>query len=275
MAGFVARRTFGGGARQRKAISGDTTIAKDLRCNEQIRISPIRLIDEENNQIGIVDVKESIARARGVGLDLVEVDPNSRPPVCRIMDYGKWKYSQRKKEQKSKSHRHETELKEIRIKTPKIGDHDLSIKVTHAREFLDRGDRVQFTLRFRGRELAHLDEGRRIFEHIKKDLSVIARIDQDFRYEGKRITMTLAPIGMAVPNKKPAFGAKKASSKLAGTAAPGAAPGPLAAARAAVQAASATAAPAAQPAPTPAAPAPQPAPTAAASSTAPNANNGQ
>jgi translation initiation factor IF-3 len=180
-------------------------LEKNLRCNEQIRISPIRLIDENDGQIGIVDVRDAMARAREAGLDLVEVAPQSRPPVCRIMDYGKWKYAQRKKEQKSKSHRKETELKEIRIKTPKIGDHDLEIKIQHAREFIERGDRVQFTLRFRGRELAHMDEGKRIFGHIKETLATLCRVDQDYRYEGKRITMTLAPIGSqpTLPAGKP------------------------------------------------------------------------
>ena len=177
-----------------------------MRCNEQIRISPIRLIDEDGKEVGIVEVREAISRARDAGIDLVEVAPQSKPPVCRIMDYGKWKYAQNKKEQKSKAHRHETQLKEIRIKTPKIGEHDLQIKVSHAKEFLQRGDRVQFTLRFRGRELAHLDEGKRIFDQIKTNLGELAKVDQDYRYEGKRITMTLAPAGkkLAPPPSKPA-----------------------------------------------------------------------
>ncbi len=130
-------------------------------------------------------------------MDLVEVAPQSQPPVCRIMDYGKWMYAQRKKEQKAKAHRHETELKEIRIRTPKIGEHDLGIKVNRAREFLERGDRVQFTLRFRGRELAHIDEGQRIFDHIKTVLEDVSKVDQNYRFEGRRLTMTLAPGGKA------------------------------------------------------------------------------
>jgi translation initiation factor IF-3 len=156
--------------------------------------------------VGIVETREAMDRARRVGLDLVEVAPQSRPPVCRIMDYGKWKYAQRKKEQKSKSHRKETELKEIRIKTCKIGDHDLQIKVNHARGFLSRGDRVQFTLRFRGRELAHMEEGRKVFGSIKAELALVGKVDQDVRSEGKRITMVLAPVGAAAAPKpgKPA-----------------------------------------------------------------------
>jgi len=160
-----------------------------------------------------VDTKESLAKARTAGLDLVEVDPHSRPPVCRIMDYGKWKYAQRKKEAKSKAHRHETELKEIRIKTPKIGDHDLGIKIVHAKDFLSRGDRVQFTLRFRGRELAHVDEGKRIFDSIKTALAEVAKVEQDWRYEGKRLTMTLAPGAAKKPTSAPSGAAKPASPK--------------------------------------------------------------
>ncbi|MFP4106563.1 MAG: translation initiation factor IF-3 [Phycisphaerae bacterium] len=169
--------------------------------NERIRISPVRLIDEENNQLGIVSVQEAQAKAREADMDLVEVAPNSRPPVCRIMNYGKYKYEQRKKEQKSKAHRHETELKEVRIKTPKIGEHDLMIKVKRARKFLERGDRVQFSLRFRGRELAHIDEGRRIFNEVIESLSDVSKVDSHPRFESRRMTMMLAPQGNKGGNK--------------------------------------------------------------------------
>jgi len=165
-----------------------------LRRNHQIRISPIRLIDENQEQAGIVDTRDAQARAREAGLDLVEVSPTARPPVCRIMDFGKFKYEQKKKDQKAKARRHETELKEVRIKTPKIGDHDLGIKIKRAEDFLSRGDRVQFSLRFRGRELAHIDEGRNIFEKIKTSLAEIAKVDQNYRFEARRLTMTLAPL---------------------------------------------------------------------------------
>ena len=181
-----------------------TTIAQNLRCNERIRISPIRLIDENDQQIGIVEVADALARARQAGLDLVEVAPLAKPPVCRIMDYGKWKYAQRKKERKGRTHRHETELKEIRIKTPKIGEHDLTIKVSHARDFLARGDRVQFVLRFRGRELAHIDEGQKVFARITENLADVSKVEQGFRREGRRITMLLIPGGGKKPAAKPA-----------------------------------------------------------------------
>jgi translation initiation factor IF-3 len=179
--------------RGRRAVFRRQTIAKNLRRNGQIRVSPIRLIDANDQQIGIVDVRDALQQAQEAGLDLVEVAPQSSPPVCRIMDYGKWMYTQRKKEQKARAHRHEAGLKEIRIKTPKIGEHDLEIKVNRARTFLERGDRVQFTLRFRGRELAHIDEGRRIFEGIKATLQDVAKVDQNYRFEGRRLTMALAP----------------------------------------------------------------------------------
>jgi translation initiation factor IF-3 len=159
------------------------------------------LIDENDEQIGIVEVKEAQSRAREAGLDLVEVAPNARPPVCRIMDYGKWKYAQNKKDRKARAQRHEQELKGIRIKTPKIGEHDLGIKIQHARDFLSRGDRVQFELRFRGRELAHVDEGQRIFERIKQELAEVAQVDRDYRFEGRRLTMMLAPTKKNQPQK--------------------------------------------------------------------------
>lgn len=169
--------------------------------NHRIRISPIRLIDENNEQVGIVETKDAQQRAQEAGLDLVEVAPNSRPPVCRIMDYGKWKYSESKKQRKAKAQRHETEMKQVRIRTPKIGEHDLKIKVDRARKFLERGDRVQFSLRFRGRELAHVDEGYRVFERIQEQLGELAKTERPTRREGRRITLMLAPQG-----KKPAKG---------------------------------------------------------------------
>jgi len=178
-----------------KKFLRSTAISKDLRTNHRIRISPIRLIDQNDKQIGIVETRDAIRMAMEVGYDLVEVAPMAKPPVCRIMDFGKYKYALNKKQQKAKAHRHETELKEVRIRTPKIGAHDLEIKLSQARKFLDRGDRVQFSLRFRGRELAHTDEGMAIFEQIRKALGDVAKVDQPAKFEGKRITMMLATLG--------------------------------------------------------------------------------
>jgi len=169
-----------------------------------IRVPSVRLIDENNQQVGIIDTRDALQKARDAGMDLVEVAPQSSPPVCRIMDFGKWMYQQRKKEQKAKAHRHETELKEIRIRTPKIGEHDLGIKIQRARDFLGRGDRVQFTLRFRGRELAHIDEGQKVFQTIRTSLEDISKVDQHYRFEGRRMTMTLAPGVAPAKAAKPA-----------------------------------------------------------------------
>jgi len=201
-----------------KNEQGELTISKSLRRNERIRVSPIRLIDQDDEQLGIVEVADALARARDAGLDLVEVAPQSRPPVCRIMDYGKFMYAQQKKERQSRAQRHESELKEIRIRTPKIGDHDLMIKVNRAHEFLARGDRVQFSLRFRSRELAHIDIGIEVFKRIKESLSDIVKIERDVRREGRRITMLLAP----APGKAAAKQPEK--PKAAATAEPKAAP---------------------------------------------------
>ena len=196
------------------------TISKSLRRNERIRVSPIRLIDQDDEQLGIVEVADALARARDAGLDLVEVAPQSRPPVCRIMDYGKFMYAQQKKERQSRAQRHESELKEIRIRTPKIGDHDLMIKVNRAHEFLARGDRVQFSLRFRSRELAHIDIGIEVFQRIKESLSDIVKIERDVRREGRRITMLLAP----APGKAAAKPAEKPKAEATASAPPAEAP---------------------------------------------------
>jgi len=195
-----------------------------LRRNERIRISPIRLIDDSDNQLGIVDTSEALAKARKLGMDLVEVAPQAKPPVCRIMDYGKWKYNQQKKEQKAKAHRHDTELKQVRIRTPKIGDHDLEIKVNRARSFLSRGDRVQFTLMFRGRELAHIEEGRKVFQRIAEQLEDIAKVDRHVRREGRRIVITFSPTAHAASANTGARPAASAKPSPAARPAPSAEP---------------------------------------------------
>ncbi|MCP4376311.1 MAG: translation initiation factor IF-3 [bacterium] len=171
----------------------DTRNNNELRRNDRIRVSPVRLIDQDEEPIGVVPLSDAQAMAREAGLDLVEVVPTATPPVCRILDYGKYKYDLAKKQRQAKAHRHETELKEVRIKTPKIDTHDLMIKVERARRFLLRGDRVQFSLRFRGRELAHIDEGQRIFQQVEDALQDCGKVDRN-RREGRRITMLIAPL---------------------------------------------------------------------------------
>src|SRR6185295_17041968 len=161
--------------------------------NEQIRISPIRLINDKEEQVGIVPTAEALKMAREAALDLVEVAPTARPPVCRIMDYGKWMYQQQKKEDKSRSNSKGGQLKELKIKTVRIGDHDLEIKINHARDFLKEGNKVQFTLQFKGREMAHIDLGRDIFTKIKTELWQVSKIERDNKMEGKRMILVLQP----------------------------------------------------------------------------------
>src|SRR5688500_18012561 len=131
--------------------------------------------------------------AREAGMDLVEVAPNARPPVCRIMDYGKWRYQQQKKEDKSRASSRAGQLKELKLRTVKIGDHDLGIKINHAREFLKENNKVQFTLQFRGREIDHMDLGRDIFNKIKTERWPVSKVERDTRLEGRRMTLVLQP----------------------------------------------------------------------------------
>jgi translation initiation factor IF-3 len=131
--------------------------------------------------------------AREAGLDLVEVAPTARPPVCKILDYGKWRYQQQKKVDKSRSSAKAGQLKELKLKTVKIGEHDLMIKINHAREFLKEGNKVQFTLQFKGREMAHQELGRDIFVKIKSELFMVSKVERDSKMEGRRMTLVLQP----------------------------------------------------------------------------------
>ena len=131
--------------------------------------------------------------AREADLDLVEVAPTARPPVCRIMDYGKWRYQQQKKEDKSRANSRGGRLKQLNIDTVRIGDHDLLIKMNHACEFLKEGNKVQFTLRFKGREMAHLDLGRLLMNKVKQELFLVSKVERDAKMEGRRMTLVLQP----------------------------------------------------------------------------------
>ena len=144
--------------------------------------------------MGIVDRYEAISRARKVGLDLVEVAPTSDPPVCRIMDYGKWLYQQKRKvrEAHKKHQYHTTTLKEIRLR-PETEKHDLDVKLNHAREFLQKGHKVQFTVFFRGRQMLHKDHGYTILEQITQSLQDLAKVERPSRMSGRRMTLLVAP----------------------------------------------------------------------------------
>jgi translation initiation factor IF-3 len=164
-----------------------------FRHNRQIRISPVRLIDQNDEMVGVVPTDQALRMAQDAGLDLVEVAPNVRPPVCKILDYGKWKYQQQKKEDKQRASQRHTTLKEVKIRTTKIDQHDLMIKITHAREFLEDGHKVQFSLQYRGREMAHQELGLELMNRVKRELFMFSKVEQDFRMMGRRGTMVLAP----------------------------------------------------------------------------------
>ena len=176
-----------------RSLSGALAISQHgLRCNEQIRIPKVRLINEDNTQAGIVSTAEALRLAREVGLDLVEVSPQADPPVCRIMDYGKWKYKQRKKEQKAHAAPHQ-QLKELRIRSVKIDQHDQVTTLNKAKKFLEDGHKVQFNLMFRGREMHHVDLGRQILDRFRHDLETLSKVEREPRLEGKRMILILSP----------------------------------------------------------------------------------
>ena len=160
------------------------------RINEQIRVTPVRVVDSDGTQLGILATEEAMEHARQADLDLVEVAPKEQPPVCRIMDYGKYKYQQKKRQHKG--HAHQTKIKEIRVR-PKTGDHDLTVKVNKAREFLDHKDKVIVTVVFRGREMAHIEEGRRVINGILEQLEGISKVESPPTQHGRRLMCTLAP----------------------------------------------------------------------------------
>jgi translation initiation factor IF-3 len=160
------------------------------RINEQIRVSPIRVIASDGAQLGVLTTDEALRQARAEELDLVEVAPAERPPVCRIMDYGKFKYQQKKRQHKG--HSHQVKIKEIRVR-PKTGDHDIQVKVAKAREFLEHKDKVIVTVVYRGRELAHVEEGRKVVDDILKQLEDVSKVEAAPVHHGRRMMCTLAP----------------------------------------------------------------------------------
>jgi translation initiation factor IF-3 len=160
------------------------------RINEQIRLSPIRLIGAEGEQHGIVPTAQALDMAREAGMDLVEVAATERPPVCKIMDYGKYRYEQSRKSTKAKTH--QQKLKEIRVR-PKTGEHDIETKVNQARKFLEHHDKVLVNVLFRGREMQHIEEGQRIIQSILEQLADVSKVEKAPSMEGKRMTALLAP----------------------------------------------------------------------------------
>lgn len=174
--------------------TGDGTITNDkrVRVNRQIRISPVRVIAADGEQLGILPVEQALAMAEEKGLDLVEVAPTARPPVCRIMDYGKFKYEEARKARQARKRQHQILIKEVKFR-PGIEEHDFDFKVRHARRFLEEGNKVKATMMFRGRQMAHPELGREVLARVAEAVDEVGRVESAPLMEGRNMTMILAP----------------------------------------------------------------------------------
>lgn len=185
-------RQFRSGFR-RKAIS-----ARPVRINERIRIREVRLIDEDGAQLGVLATRDALEIARERGLDLVEVQPNAVPPVCRLMDYGRFRYEESRRERDSRKKAKGATLKEVRL-APKIGAHDLQTKARQAQKFLEEGDKVKVSVLFRGREMLHQEIGRGLLDKVLAQLQPYGSVDQDARMEGRAMSIFMSPKPVARP----------------------------------------------------------------------------
>lgn len=167
-------------------------MAKDLRVNDMIRVREVRLIGADGAQLGVVPTEEALSSARQTGMDLVEVSPMARPPVCKLLDYGKYKFEQEKRIRESKKRQRLTKLKEIRMQ-PKIDSHDLDFKSRHIKTFLDQGNKVKVTVRFRGRELAHTEIGRAVLDRVVERTREYAVLTRSAQMEGRFMSLVLSP----------------------------------------------------------------------------------
>ncbi len=167
-------------------------IAKRINVNRRIRAKEVRLIDPDGKQLGVVPFMEALETAESHGLDLVEVAPNVSPPVCRIMDYGRYKYQQNKKLQEAKKRQSTFQVKEIKLR-PRTGEHDFQVKMRHAKRFLDHRDKVKVSVIFRGREMAHTELGVGLLKRVVEETSEFAVVEQGARREGRIMVMILAP----------------------------------------------------------------------------------
>ncbi|MBR2123854.1 MAG: translation initiation factor IF-3 [Acetobacter sp.] len=169
-----------------------TPSREGLRVNEEIRVPRVRLIDENGEMVGIVTARDALARAYGVGLDLLEISPNADPPVVKILDYGKFNYEQQKKRNEARKKQKVIEIKEVKVR-PNIGENDYQVKMRAIKGFLNEGNKVKITLRFRGREMAHQELGGQLLERIRIDLENQVKVEQMPRFENRQMIMILAP----------------------------------------------------------------------------------
>jgi len=162
------------------------------RINEEINARQVHLIDKDGTNRGNVSISEAIAFAQAAGLDLVEIAPNASPPVCKLLDYGKYKYQEQKKAAEARKKQKVVEVKEIKFR-PMIDDHDYDVKMRSMQRFFEEGDKVKVTLRFLGREMAHQALGTKLLDRVRDDTSKFAKVEQDARFEGRQMVMVLAP----------------------------------------------------------------------------------
>jgi translation initiation factor IF-3 len=162
------------------------------RMNEDIRVPEVRLIDQTGQNVGVVATSDAMARATEAGLDLVEIAPDSKPPVAKILDYGKFKYQEQKKAAEARKRQKVVEIKEIKMR-PSIDDHDYDVRMRSMKRFFDEGDKVKVTLRFRGRELSHQELGWQVLQRVKSDTEPVAKVEAEPRMEGRQMVMVLAP----------------------------------------------------------------------------------
>ena len=162
------------------------------RINEEIRVREVHLIDKDGTNRGNVAIAEALSLAQEAGLDLVEISPNATPPVCKLLDFGKYKFQEQKKQAEARKKQKVVEVKEIKFR-PMIDDHDYDVKMRAMQRFFEEGDKVKVTLRFRGREMAHQELGARLLERVKTDTEKLAKIEMDARFEGRQMIMILAP----------------------------------------------------------------------------------
>ena len=162
------------------------------RVNEEIRVPQVRLIDEDGEMQGVMSTREALQRAFSVGLDLAEISPNAEPPVVKILDYGKFKYEQQKKKNEAKKKQRVIEIKEVKVR-PNIDENDYQVKMRAMKSFIEEGDKVKVTLRFRGREMAHQDIGIKVLERIRNELETQTKVEQMPRLENRQMIMVLSP----------------------------------------------------------------------------------
>jgi len=171
----------------------DSTPSRDgPRVNEQIGVPEVRLIDQNGENVGVVSKNEAMARAEEAGLDLVEISPGATPPVCKILDYGRFKYEDQKKKSEARKRQKTIDVKEIKMR-PNIDQHDYDVKMRSILRFLAEGDKVKVTLRFRGREMAHQELGMKVLDRVREQLDEIAKVEQFPRLEGRQMIMVMAP----------------------------------------------------------------------------------